>query len=130
MHENNLSGRTVFFSTLELEREPELPSRWPATRAYIQIYFISQKLRMFYSLPIKSRYAKIFLQKLRTPWKEILTSLPMWALIIVHCGQNWGFWLLLTEIPTYMSEVLGYDIKDVSITIKFSQNILKCKNLN
>ncbi|XP_003424100.3 putative inorganic phosphate cotransporter isoform X1 [Nasonia vitripennis] len=51
-------------------------------------------------------------ERLRTPWKEIFTSLPMWALIIVHCGQNWGFWLLLTEIPTYMSEIVGYSIKE------------------
>ncbi|KAJ8679911.1 hypothetical protein QAD02_015698 [Eretmocerus hayati] len=49
---------------------------------------------------------------LRTPWKAIFTSVPMWALIIVHCGQNWGFWLLLTQIPTYMSKILKYDIKD------------------
>ncbi|CAB3359869.1 Hypothetical predicted protein [Cloeon dipterum] len=50
-------------------------------------------------------------QRLRTPWKAILTSVPMWALIIVHCGQNWGFWTLLTEIPSYMDGVLGFDLK-------------------
>ncbi|CAB3359874.1 Hypothetical predicted protein [Cloeon dipterum] len=52
-------------------------------------------------------------QRLRTPWKAILTSVPMWALIIVHCGQNWGFWTLLTEIPSYMDGVLGFDLKQV-----------------
>ncbi|XP_058803237.1 putative inorganic phosphate cotransporter isoform X2 [Phymastichus coffea] len=50
-------------------------------------------------------------KKLRTPWNEIFTSLPMWALIIVHCGQNWGFWMLLTEMPTYMSDIVGFSIK-------------------
>ncbi|XP_077290054.1 putative inorganic phosphate cotransporter [Arctopsyche grandis] len=46
-----------------------------------------------------------------TPWKSIFTSLPVWALIVVHCGQNWGFWMLLTEMPSYMGSVLGVDIK-------------------
>ncbi|GBP33838.1 Putative inorganic phosphate cotransporter, partial [Eumeta japonica] len=46
-----------------------------------------------------------------TPWREICTSLPFISLIIAHCGQNWGFWTLVTEIPSYMSNVLGVDIK-------------------
>jgi hypothetical protein len=37
----------------------------------------------------------------------------MWALIVVHCAQNWGFWTLLTEIPSYMDGVLGFDLKAV-----------------
>ena len=47
----------------------------------------------------------------KTPWKAIFTSVPMWALIIVHCGQNWGYWTLITEMPTYMAAVLRYDIQ-------------------
>ncbi|CAG9786477.1 unnamed protein product [Diatraea saccharalis] len=50
-------------------------------------------------------------KKLPTPWKRILTSKPFLALILVHCGENWGFWTLLTEIPSYMEVVLGVDIK-------------------
>lgn len=48
-----------------------------------------------------------------TPWKDIFTSLPFISLIIVHCGHNWGFWTLLTEMPTYMKNVLELDIKKV-----------------
>ncbi|KAL4708201.1 hypothetical protein ACJJTC_005343 [Scirpophaga incertulas] len=50
-------------------------------------------------------------KKLKTPWKKLFTSLPFIALIITHCGQNWGFWTLMTEIPSYMKQVLGVDIK-------------------
>ncbi|XP_011646553.1 putative inorganic phosphate cotransporter [Pogonomyrmex barbatus] len=50
-------------------------------------------------------------QKMQTPWKEIFTSVPMWALIIVHCGQNWGYWTLLTEIPSYMTGVLNFKVE-------------------
>lgn len=50
-------------------------------------------------------------KKLTTPWKSIWTSLPFIALIITHSGQNWGFWTLMTEIPSYMKQILGVDIK-------------------
>ncbi|XP_014212336.1 putative inorganic phosphate cotransporter [Copidosoma floridanum] len=48
--------------------------------------------------------------KLKTPWLSIMTSIPMWALIIAHCAQNWGFWTLLSEIPFFMSKAIGFDI--------------------
>lgn len=37
----------------------------------------------------------------------------MWALITVHCGHNWGYYTLLTQLPNYMKSVLGYDISQV-----------------
>ncbi|XP_054014708.1 putative inorganic phosphate cotransporter [Hylaeus anthracinus] len=46
-----------------------------------------------------------------TPWKSIFTSIPMWALIVVHCGQNWGYWTLITEMPSYMNAVLKFDLE-------------------
>nr|XP_022908787.1 putative inorganic phosphate cotransporter isoform X1 [Onthophagus taurus] len=45
-----------------------------------------------------------------TPWKDLIKSLPVWAILITHCGQNWGFWTLLTEIPIYMKGVLNFNI--------------------
>ncbi|KAG6449216.1 hypothetical protein O3G_MSEX005928 [Manduca sexta] len=50
-------------------------------------------------------------KRLPTPWKAIWTSLPFISLIVAHCGQNWGFWTLMTEMPSYMKLVLGVDIK-------------------
>lgn len=47
-----------------------------------------------------------------TPWIAIATSLPAWAILIAHSGQNWGFSTLLTNIPTYMEGVLHFDIKE------------------
>ncbi|KAJ8731687.1 hypothetical protein PYW07_004851 [Mythimna separata] len=46
-----------------------------------------------------------------TPWGSILTSLPFWSILLAHCGQNLGFWTLLTELPSYMKYVLKVDIK-------------------
>jgi len=44
------------------------------------------------------------------PWKEIFKSKPVYALICAHFGYNWGFYTLLTNLPTYMSSVLGFNI--------------------
>lgn len=52
-------------------------------------------------------------QQLSTPWSKILTSVPVWALIIVHSTQCWGFWTLLTETPSYLKDVFDFDIKTV-----------------
>ncbi|XP_059058439.1 putative inorganic phosphate cotransporter [Achroia grisella] len=50
-------------------------------------------------------------EKLPTPWLKIMTSLPFWAIIIAHCGQNWGFFTLMSEMPTYLSKVLGFNLQ-------------------
>lgn len=50
--------------------------------------------------------------RLKTPWKSILTSSSVWAIVIAHVGNNWGFWTLLTEIPSYMQDVLNFSLKD------------------
>ncbi len=45
------------------------------------------------------------------PWRSILTSVPVWALVLTHMAQNWGFYTLLTELPTYMKNILHFNIK-------------------
>jgi len=49
------------------------------------------------------------------PWRSILTSPPFWALLATHVAQNFGFYTLLTELPTYMSNVLHFNIRDNSL---------------
>ncbi|KAF2885040.1 hypothetical protein ILUMI_21156 [Ignelater luminosus] len=46
------------------------------------------------------------------PWKSIITSLPFWAILIAHMGHNYGYETLMTELPTYMKQVLHFGIKD------------------
>jgi len=50
-------------------------------------------------------------KKPKIPIKAIFTSVPFYAILIVHCCQNWGFYTLLTEMPTYLSQILHFDIK-------------------
>jgi len=45
-----------------------------------------------------------------TPWRKILTSLPIWALAIAFFTNNWGYYTLASCIPLFMHDVLGFDI--------------------
>lgn len=45
------------------------------------------------------------------PWRSLLTSVPLWAILLTQCGQGWAFYTQLTELPTYMSNILHFDIQ-------------------
>lgn len=49
-------------------------------------------------------------KKVDVPWKKIFTSLPVYAIIVANVTSDWGAYTLLTNIPTYMNEVLQFDI--------------------
>ncbi|KAJ8946323.1 hypothetical protein NQ318_004212 [Aromia moschata] len=49
-------------------------------------------------------------ENIPTPWKDIFTSLPFWAILVANSGNIWGYWTLLTEISTYMEKILGFKI--------------------
>ncbi|XP_037805915.1 putative inorganic phosphate cotransporter [Lucilia sericata] len=46
-----------------------------------------------------------------TPWKAILTSMPMIALVCAQIGHDWGFYIMVTDLPKYMSDVMQFSIK-------------------
>lgn len=50
--------------------------------------------------------------KKNVPWLSIWKSLPLWAIIVPHFCYNWTFYTLLTLLPTYMEEILQFDIKE------------------
>ncbi|XP_068914200.1 putative inorganic phosphate cotransporter isoform X1 [Tenebrio molitor] len=49
-----------------------------------------------------------------TPWISILTSLPVWAILVAGCATCWGGHTLLTEIPSYMSNMMKFDLNENS----------------
>ncbi|KAJ8946308.1 hypothetical protein NQ318_004197 [Aromia moschata] len=49
-------------------------------------------------------------ENISTPWKAILTSVPVWAFMLTACGYVWGFSTLLTEMPTYINKIMNFDI--------------------
>lgn len=46
------------------------------------------------------------------PWCSIAKSMPFWAILIAHIGQNYGYETLMTELPTFMKQVLRFNIKE------------------
>ncbi|KAK4321035.1 hypothetical protein Pmani_008143 [Petrolisthes manimaculis] len=46
----------------------------------------------------------------RIPWKNIATSLPVWAIIICDMGNTWGISLMSKQLPTFMKNILGFNI--------------------
>nr|XP_042911231.1 putative inorganic phosphate cotransporter isoform X1 [Parasteatoda tepidariorum]XP_042911232.1 putative inorganic phosphate cotransporter isoform X2 [Parasteatoda tepidariorum] len=73
--------------------------------------FITKKELTFIQANIEKR-AKI---NVKIPWKSIWTSLPVWAVVIGHFGHNWAFYTLLIMAPTYLSNVLHFDLKNNGI---------------
>jgi hypothetical protein len=52
------------------------------------------------------------------PWKAIATSVPFWALTITHTLNNFGWYMLLVELPSFMSAGLGFNIKEASLEMR------------
>lgn len=46
------------------------------------------------------------------PWGSILKSLPLWAIVVAHFSYNWSFYTLLTLLPTYMKEILRFNVQE------------------
>ncbi|KAL8563827.1 hypothetical protein ACOMHN_061951 [Nucella lapillus] len=49
-----------------------------------------------------------------TPWKSIFTSGPVWAINAAHTFGNYTYYMNMTQMPTYMKEVLKFNIKAVN----------------
>ncbi|KAG8225481.1 hypothetical protein J437_LFUL004482 [Ladona fulva] len=89
-----------------------LVSDSPATHKSICLkerYFIEWSLRQENGLSEHQRHGDD--NTANTPWLHIATSLPLWAALLTLWGQSWAFYTLLTELPTYMANMLHYDIK-------------------
>ncbi|XP_025414053.1 vesicular glutamate transporter 1-like [Sipha flava] len=45
------------------------------------------------------------------PWKDIFTSMPVWSIACAHFCENWGFYTLFTQLPTFMNDVMKFGIE-------------------
>ncbi|KAG5896188.1 hypothetical protein JTB14_016963 [Gonioctena quinquepunctata] len=46
-----------------------------------------------------------------TPWKSILKSPPVWAILCIYVGTTFGTVTLIAEFPNYMNAVMGFSMK-------------------
>ncbi len=89
---------------------------WSKLSQPIEISHLLFQLKFHPRIPIFWRSVKYFQPPRKTPWRKILTSLPLWAIFMAHLGQNWGFWTLATQMPNYIDSVFEVHIKEVSST--------------
>ena len=47
------------------------------------------------------------------PWRSVWSSPAVWAIIVAHTCSNWGWYMLLVKLPTYMHAILKFDIASV-----------------
>lgn len=45
------------------------------------------------------------------PWRQVLRSPAVWAIVVAHFSYNWGLYTLMTTLPTYYKRVQGFNIK-------------------
>ncbi|CAH2096648.1 unnamed protein product [Euphydryas editha] len=50
--------------------------------------------------------------KAKVPWKQVLTSVPVWAAMITHVGNSVTFLFFFTQVPTYVYGVLNFNVMD------------------
>ena len=48
-------------------------------------------------------------ESMSVPWKSIMTSKAVWAIIVAHFAENWGFYTLLTGMPTFMKVICNLE---------------------
>ena len=51
----------------------------------------------------------------KVPWRELFSKAPVWALIVNHFCFNWGFYVLLSWLPSYFSGALGVDVRGAAL---------------
>lgn len=47
------------------------------------------------------------------PWKAVLSSRAFLAILVAHACSNWGWYMLLIELPFYMKQVLKFNMTEV-----------------
>ncbi len=55
----------------------------------------------------------VCVQSLGTPWMQFMKSKAVWANHIGFGVTEWGRYLILTQLPTYMHDVLHVNITQV-----------------
>jgi len=56
---------------------------------------------------------------LQIPWLQVFRSKPFMAILIAHFCSNFGWYMLLIELPTFMNQILKFDMSSVRTALKF-----------
>ncbi|XP_030764406.1 sialin-like [Sitophilus oryzae] len=81
-----------------------------------QIYVDKKTLKSTYLFSTENN-SKITcnLEKLKMPWKAVFLSPAFLAILIAHTCSNWGWYMVLIELPLYMKSVLKFKISENAV---------------
>ena len=48
------------------------------------------------------------------PWRSIITSGPVWGIIVAAFASDWGLYVLLICVPLFLLDILHYEVAAVS----------------
>lgn len=70
------------------------------------------------TMPLHGKSPPVKSSKLpsRTLIYELLSKRPLWALYVAHFAMNWGSYIVMQWLPTYLSRTLGADAHCLSLT--------------
>ncbi|XP_023015544.2 sialin [Leptinotarsa decemlineata] len=68
---------------------------------------ISEEEKAYITDSLSGNIAK---EKRQPPYKKMACSVPFWTLIILHFGNLWGLFFLMTAGPNFLSSVLGFTL--------------------
>ncbi|XP_022917023.2 sialin-like [Onthophagus taurus] len=72
---------------------------------------ISENEKKLINSLLKGNYSSA---KKSFPLKQVLTSMPFWAILIAHTCSNWGWYMILIELPLYMKSILQLNVSESS----------------
>lgn len=49
---------------------------------------------------------------LPVPWRSVITSTPVWAIVVTHACSVFGYFTVVNQLPTYMKYILHFNIKE------------------
>lgn len=52
---------------------------------------------------------------IKHPWRDILRSSAVWAIVVAHFSENWGFYTLLTQLPKFMKDILHFELEKTGL---------------
>uniref|UniRef100_A0A1B6JRD3 Major facilitator superfamily (MFS) profile domain-containing protein n=1 Tax=Homalodisca liturata TaxID=320908 RepID=A0A1B6JRD3_9HEMI len=73
---------------------------------------ISPEERQYIESAIGSTGTSSSHKALQVPWKDLLSSPPVWAIIITHGASVFGYFTVVNQLPTFMKYILAFNIKE------------------
>lgn len=89
---------------------------WPSVfyfyGTFILIWCVPWFLCVKESPSVNTSSNKLIYRPKRTPWKHFVRSPAVWAIALAHMCYGWMFYTISTMLPTYLAQVLKYNIAE------------------